>query len=211
MAQHRELGDPKALRAMAHPLRLSLLEHLAVLGPSTATELADHFEDQSPANCSWHLRQLAEHGFIEEAESGPGRQRRWRIVAESTSTNADPANVELTQAAMALDETLISRALEHRREWMAERGGADQRWRDAATSIHAWAWLTAAELDALTTELSDLVDKHILAVLDRLQPENRPPGSRPVQLIAWTAPRGPETADTPSSDDSDEEPENDDD
>ena len=58
---------------MAHPVRLRLLAELADLGQATATELAER-TGESPANCSWHLRQLARYGFIEEAESGAGRR-----------------------------------------------------------------------------------------------------------------------------------------
>jgi len=49
-----------------------------VSGPLTATELADRL-DETPANCSWHLRKLAEHAFVEEAGGGIGRQRPWRV------------------------------------------------------------------------------------------------------------------------------------
>lgn len=65
----RQLTDPTDLRALAHPVRMSILEQLIVFGPLTASELATRI-DESPANCSWHLRKLAEHGFVEEAEIG---------------------------------------------------------------------------------------------------------------------------------------------
>ena len=75
----RELTDPRAMRAMAHPVRLSLLEALNHHGQLTATEAAEHV-GESPSNCSFHLRQLAKYGFVEEAEGGTGRQRPWRVV-----------------------------------------------------------------------------------------------------------------------------------
>ena len=50
------------------------MELLTVSGPLTATELADRL-DETPANCSWHLRKLAEHDFVEEAGGGIGRKR----------------------------------------------------------------------------------------------------------------------------------------
>src|SRR2546423_11325721 len=77
--EHRELRDPRALRAMAHPVRLRLMEELLIRGPATATELAERV-GENPANCSWHLRQLAKYGFVEEAGGGTGRQRPWQIV-----------------------------------------------------------------------------------------------------------------------------------
>ncbi|MFG1924568.1 winged helix-turn-helix domain-containing protein [Cryptosporangium sp. NPDC048952] len=74
-----ELTDPRAIRALTHPLRLDLLETLAAHGPSTAAECGRYL-DTPQANCSFHLRQLAKYGFIEDG--GPGddkRQRRWRL------------------------------------------------------------------------------------------------------------------------------------
>src|SRR4051794_10493834 len=74
---YRRLSDPRELQALAHPVRLGIMELLTVSGPLTATELADRL-DETPANCSWHLRKLAEHEFVEEAGGGIGRQRPWR-------------------------------------------------------------------------------------------------------------------------------------
>ena len=75
---HRRLSDPRELTALAHPVRMAIIELLTISGPLTATELADRL-DESPANCSWHLRKLAQHGFVEEAEGGKGRQRPWQV------------------------------------------------------------------------------------------------------------------------------------
>src|SRR5690606_21557592 len=62
----RKIRDARVLRAVAHPLRLGILDELLKDGPLTATELAERL-GETPANCSWHLRQLARYGFIEEA------------------------------------------------------------------------------------------------------------------------------------------------
>src|SRR5215467_3284043 len=74
----RELTDPKAMRALAHPVRLALLEALTDAGTLTATEAGERV-GESPANASFHLRQLAKYGFVEEAEGGTGRRRPWRL------------------------------------------------------------------------------------------------------------------------------------
>ncbi|MCX4745686.1 helix-turn-helix domain-containing protein [Kitasatospora sp. NBC_01287] len=74
-----EISDPKAIRALAHPLRLDLMELLATGGPATAARCG-RVLGVPQANCSFHLRQLAKYGFVEEA--GPGRDRRerqWRV------------------------------------------------------------------------------------------------------------------------------------
>ena len=60
-----EISDPRALRALAHPARLSLLQHLVLDGPATATECAE-VAGLSPSACSYHLRALARYGFVDE-------------------------------------------------------------------------------------------------------------------------------------------------
>ena len=75
----REISDPRALRALTHPTRLALIEALGLHGPLTATEAAEHV-GESPSSCSFHLRQLARYGFVEEAGGGTGRRRPWRMT-----------------------------------------------------------------------------------------------------------------------------------
>src|SRR5215471_21240217 len=75
-----EISDPKTIRALAHPLRLDLLQLLGSSGPATAAQCG-RVLGVSQASCSFHLRQLATYGFVEDA--GPGhdrRERRWRIT-----------------------------------------------------------------------------------------------------------------------------------
>ena len=66
------LTDPRAIRALAHPLRWALLEALGQAGTLTATQ-ASEMLGESPANCAFHLRTLAKYGFVEEAGGGRGR------------------------------------------------------------------------------------------------------------------------------------------
>ena len=62
------------MRALAHPLRIELIEQLTFRGPLTATQCAA-LVGESPSSCSFHLRMLAKYGFVEEAAGGTGRQR----------------------------------------------------------------------------------------------------------------------------------------
>src|SRR5436305_8446956 len=77
-----EITDPKAMRALAHPVRLALLERLQRHGPATASELSPHV-GATPSVTSWHLRHLAGFGLVRDAEQpGPDRrQRRWQAAA----------------------------------------------------------------------------------------------------------------------------------
>jgi DNA-binding transcriptional ArsR family regulator len=74
----RELTDPGALKALAHPLRQRILRQLDRDGPATSTTLARALGENTGAT-SYHLRQLAEHGFVEDVpDQGQGRERWWR-------------------------------------------------------------------------------------------------------------------------------------
>ncbi len=81
------LTDPKAIRALAHPVRWALLEALGQAGTLTATQ-ASEMLGESPANCAFHLRTLAKYGFVEEAGGGRGRERPWRRSYDSMSWTA---------------------------------------------------------------------------------------------------------------------------
>jgi DNA-binding transcriptional ArsR family regulator len=90
-----EISDPKAIRALAHPLRLDLLQLLGAGGPATAAQCG-RVLGASQASCSFHLRQLAKYGFVEDA--GPGRdrrERRWQVtharLSVRTGTGGDRA------------------------------------------------------------------------------------------------------------------------
>src|SRR3954453_18751323 len=109
---HRRLRDPRELQALAHPVRMGIIELLSVSGPLTATELADEL-DETPANCSWHLRKLAKFGFVEGAEGGPGRQGSWRVPGIGlTWSDEGGASREERRAAAALAQITMGRAMD---------------------------------------------------------------------------------------------------
>ncbi len=180
----RELRDPKALWSISHPVRVRLLEELIFGGAHTATELADRL-GESPANCSWHLRQLARYGFVEEAGGGTGRRRPWRIVMQGNMWGQGAMNPELARASEAADEVIFGREFEALREWRAVRHTDVPAWRDAPFLAQSAAWLTADELEALGEEFKEILLRYIARMSD---PTKRPPGSRPIRLVAWGIP-----------------------
>lgn len=197
----RELGDPRTLRALAHPLRLKIMDQLVVHGPCTASELAQRL-GESAANCSWHLRQLAKHRFVEEAEGGTGRRRPWRFVHQSIgiedSADAE-AQPELAQAQEALVELAVGRAVEAWREWHGQQGAESEEWRQAAfTRTSSNIWLTEDELREFRNALSEVVERHLARHVARLDPARRPQGSRPIHFAAWGVPIGPATEQSPA-------------
>ncbi|WP_455360548.1 ArsR/SmtB family transcription factor [Streptomyces sp. SYSU K21746] len=89
--------DPHSLRGLAHPLRMRLLAALRQNGPATASQLAERLGESSGAT-SYHLRQLAAYGFVEDdPERGKGRERWWKsahdgtVLDETLHSDPDPA------------------------------------------------------------------------------------------------------------------------
>jgi DNA-binding transcriptional ArsR family regulator len=180
MDRSRHLRDPRALTAVAHPVRLGILELLTLEGPMTATQLADRL-DETPANCSWHLRKLAEHELIEEAEGGTGRQRPWQMREIGLSWGAEDAGPEERRAGDALSRVMLQRWVDR---FLDATERADGEWREAASVTQTMGWLTAEEL----REVNERVQETIRGFEDRIADrELRPEGSRLVELVAFAS------------------------
>lgn len=182
----RRLTDPNDLKAVAHPLRMAMLETLTLHGPMTATELGARV-GASASNCSWHLRKLAEHGFVTEAEGGTGRQRPWKSAHTGMQWD-DPEqgrDVEVSLAGRALTRTLLDREMARLLAAVDRRPHDDKQWRDAASINQSAMWLTADELAEVNAAITAL----LMAKRERLeQPELRPEGSRLCAFMAWGVP-----------------------
>lgn len=183
VSEMQEMRDPRALAALAHPARLRLLEELAFIGPATATQLGERL-GESPANCSWHLRQLARYGFVEEAGGGVGRQRPWRVVPTVRTWGRSDDDPELNFAGDAAADVILDREVAALRSWQRHRRDDDPAWRQAAFVTHSVTWLTVDELAELNGHITELLSRH----LERLDPAHRPAGVRPVRLTAWGVP-----------------------
>jgi DNA-binding transcriptional ArsR family regulator len=182
---YRRLSDPRELAALAHPVRLGIMELLTVDGPLTATELADRL-DETPANCSWHLRKLAEHAFVEEAGGGIGRQRPWRVRSIGLAWDDLDATPGERRAGRALEEMLLQRQVTRFQQSRAQLlDDGDREWAEAATSSEYATWLTVEELEELNVEIRAVLERYADRLTDR---ESRPPGSRLCELVAWGAP-----------------------
>src|SRR2546430_594232 len=109
-----DLTDPKAMRALAHPLRWALLEALGHAGTLTATQ-ASEMLGESPANCAFHLRTLAKYGFVEEAGGGKGRERPWRQAYGRMSWQARQGDEQFRLAGQALNQVWLEPVLRRAR------------------------------------------------------------------------------------------------
>jgi predicted transcriptional regulator len=184
----KRMTDPRALRALAHPLRLSLLTLLRTEGPLTATQ-AGALLGESSASCSFHLRQLAKYGLAEEAGGGRGRERPWRATAMLTDVPAVAESPELAAASGLFRSIVAERYYDAMMGWLEARPGEPEEWQQAALFGDLFVYLTAAEL----TELGAQVDRLLYRYIDRTtRPELRPPGARLVSYIHVAAPyQGP--------------------
>jgi DNA-binding transcriptional ArsR family regulator len=183
----RTLTDPRAMRALAHPTRMALLELLLREGPLTATR-AGALLEQSPASCSFHLRQLAKYGFVEEAPGGRGRERPWRRVSLSHRWSTVSPDAEVDAAAELLTGVALGRSLEHLDEWLRTRKDYPPEWEEAAEASDSLLYVTVDELREFNRKVVELAFEY----LDRVrEPSTRPAGSRPVEFLAFTFPLPP--------------------
>jgi DNA-binding transcriptional ArsR family regulator len=154
-----QLTDPRALRAVAHPTRLELVGLLRREGPLTATR-AGELLGQSAASCSFHLRQLAKYGLVEEAGGGRGRERPWRATASFTSWPNVAGDPELAAAADLLSAVVVERLFERVMQWLDAKRSDPPEWQQAAEFGDSMLHLSSVELADLGSELQALLDSY---------------------------------------------------
>jgi DNA-binding transcriptional ArsR family regulator len=165
--RRQRISDPKALRALAHPLRLELLDRLMSFGEQTAAQCAEAV-GSTASNCSYHLRALARVGLVEPGSSSDRRERPWR--ATSTGLEFGPADPTSSPAAagaaLALTELSLTRDDELTRRAHRRHHDQSPAWR-AAEAYNSYALkLTASELSQLVGEIDRLVRPFIAMTRD---------------------------------------------
>jgi DNA-binding transcriptional ArsR family regulator len=184
-----KITDPRAMRALAHPARLAIMEHLGLEGPATATECAE-VAGLSPSACSYHLRALARYGFVEEdrEHAADGRHRPWRVRAISfdiASVSDQPRAAR--PAARLLLQAARSRSDQIRAGYEEREAAFPREWRDAGGWMQDVLHVTPAELEQLRSEVAELTGRH-----RRLDPADRPADARRVyvvlDLVPWFDP-----------------------
>ena len=181
----RHVTDPRELRALAHPLRLALLDYLMSFGEQTAARCAAAV-GSTTSNCSYHLRALGRAGFVERAVSGDGRERPWRATA-SGLTYGDESELPPAAAGipLVLDELSLTRAEELTRRARRRSDEQPAKWR-AAEAYHDYGLhITAAELAELTAQIDGLVRPYIAMT------RRDPPADAQVALLRLNAFRYP--------------------
>jgi len=180
----RDVNDPKTLRALTHPVRLALLEALSIDGPLTATA-AGELIGESPTTCSFHFRQLAKYGFVEEADTGPGRLRPWKIVNVGMRWSDVTEDPETSLAAKSLERMVFDRALGRLSSYMSTKASFPKVWQEAAQNVETILWATPEELEGATNEIIEIFNRF----RDRISDESaRTEGSLPIEALMFTYP-----------------------
>lgn len=185
----RQIDDAKALRALAHPTRVALLEQLTLHGGTLTATQASELVDESPTNCAFHLRTLAKYGYIEQAEGGKGRERPWRLAHmglgfDDEGAGSEGADGELSLAAGALRQVFVQHHFDRIRAFEAARHTIPAEVREMAGGWDTFWYVTPEEMKDLHARIEEL----IVLYRDRLDPARRPPGSIPVQAVIHLTP-----------------------
>jgi len=151
-----ELHDPRVLRAIAHPVRSRILTELDAHGPLRAADVAKLLD--IPANsASFHLRQLAKFGMVEEDPEAARdkRDRVWRATRDDY--DIDIGELEKSPGGKAAS-AVFRRTKEAWTRHLVELAYGDDRTPGVHRSVSEQAVrLTKAEARQLTEELADLV------------------------------------------------------
>ena len=172
------------MRALAHPVRLAMLELLHEHGTATATECGAEV-GESPQSCSYHLRTLAKWGLIRTVESEDGRETRWELAARGIkfatggggAPGAGAAVAALKASVLDHDARQVENYLAHEHELPAE-------WQEAATFATGIVYVTAEELEELSRRVHEISKE-----FERRAKRDRPEGSRSVHVMFRAIPK----------------------
>lgn len=163
-AGRAELGpaitEPRALRAVAHPVRIELLALLRADGPLTASRCSERLGLTAKV-CSYHLQILGKYGLIEETGTGKGRERPWRLAAGGLMYVHEPgrdggaadASDQLARTSLARDARIVG-------EFIAGRHDLPLRWRNVSALLGDELRLTPGQLKSLSGELAAVLARY---------------------------------------------------
>jgi hypothetical protein len=158
---------------------MALMGLLRTEGPLTATR-AGELLGESSGTCSFHLRQLAKYGLVEEAGGGTGREKPWRATTTSTAWEPLADDPELAAATSMLNTMVAERYFEQLLLWLERSADEPAQWRKASLFGDRILWVNAAELEQLGQRVLALVDEYFGRQTD---PELRPADARPVTYL----------------------------
>jgi len=178
-----ELTDARAMRALAHPVRLSLIDLLGYHESLTATQ-ASELIGESPTNCAFHLRTLAKYGFLREAPGASRREHPWTLVHRAVRINSHQGDSQAALAVRALVRTMLERWLDRARRVFSSPTQVPG-WHEASGWSQKHVFMTPGEALAAREEIHKVLDRYD----DRqANPALRPEGAHPVEWTTFTAP-----------------------
>ncbi|SBT42786.1 ArsR/SmtB family transcription factor [Micromonospora auratinigra] len=178
-----ELTSPQALRALAHPVRLALLDRLQRHGPATATRLAPHV-GATPSVVSWHLRHLASFGLVTDWEGATGKRERWWQAAGRGFRFTTPEDAEGQDAARQLRAAMFARSAEAPLQWsLRDEPRLDPQWQALAALSDTRFVVTAEELRRLEEAIEALLAPYVQRKADPL-----PDGAQVVRMLRYLLP-----------------------
>jgi DNA-binding transcriptional ArsR family regulator len=184
-----EITDPRAMRALSHPVRLRILATLQARGPSTATVLAPTV-GASPSVVSWHLRHLSSFGLIRDAEPSmsDGRQRWWQAVSRGFRFAMPSSDDASARASYALLSAQMFRQYEHVPQvWLRDVApGLDEQWSRLAGLANTRVVVTPDELAGIGAAIEQVLAPYVL----RRDAERTPGNARSVRMLRFTLPQG---------------------
>ena len=177
------LSDPRAIRALAHPARLAIIEALFPGDELTATECAS-ITGLSPSATSYHLKSLQLWGLVEAGQArADGRDRPWKAKGRTLEVSSQvPRGTVLAEVAVL--ETFLERNRALVAEFLDHQASEPPEWRDAAELASSDYWLTVEEL----AEVSRALRAALQPYKDR-QRGSRPDKSRRVRVVRLIVPR----------------------
>jgi Helix-turn-helix domain len=188
-ADHPTAPDPRALRALAHPLRWQLMDLIGSETTATATRCAEVL-GESVASCSYHLGILGKYGYIELVPGQTGKEKPWRLASHQQNLDPSDLDTEGALAAEAAAGAFLDHELARIKQRLSRLSLEPEPWRAASLLIGNTTWMTAEELRGIADQLKQLVSTHEERAAD---PAARPPGAREVRLLAVTSVAPPVT------------------
>jgi len=174
--------DAKGMRALAHPVRLAILDQLRTGGPNTATGLAP-LVGASPSVTSWHLRHLAEHGLVQDADQQSGGRKRW-WQAVSPGFRFSSGDEESRAAALALTAALEEVEGDLPGQWREQvEPLLEAEWRRLSGQANTSIAVTVEELAELQTAFEELLAPYV-----QRNTTGTPTEARVVRFLRYTLP-----------------------
>ncbi|MFF0866358.1 ArsR/SmtB family transcription factor [Nonomuraea sp. NPDC003560] len=180
--------DAKGLRALAHPVRVQLVDLLRKHGPSTATRLAERLGVNS-GTASYHLRRLGAAGFVaEDTERGNARERWWRSVHHVTRLTDDELSEREPEAVLAYMQSIAALYGLRTQRTLNELPTMPAEWRRVLDLSSIALRITPEEGLRLREELAEVVDRYRRDTPGQPAPE----GAARVSLITQLLPELPD-------------------